>query len=332
MAEITTTEVKDYLSQIQGREVTLSDLRKELNILAGSKSFDAIRNILFRLVEQRIVRPTGKKDGSYKVITQVVPVPLFSVNRERRPPFDLIFPRDYDTMEQMSIVDDIVIREGDLILVSGLSNFGKTTLCMNFCGENSDKRPVLMGNEYTTLVEDKFTVTPRILNKLDAMDWVSWVDVDGNDKVTLLPVRDDYAEHIIKDRINIIDWVNIDTGEHYMIGTLLESMKRRIGRGILIVAIQKAEGATAGRGGQFTKDFADLELLVDKLGTSDTLLTIGKVKEYKNSIIGKSFGYSIEQGVKIKNFREVRKCSNCHGYGSIRGQECQTCLGAKFIG
>jgi len=72
-------------------------------------------------------------------------------------------------------------------------------------------------------------------------------------------VKSDYVEHIVPDKINIIDWINIDSGEHYMIGSILEGIKRQLGRGIAIVAIQKAEGATAGRGGQFTRDFADLD-------------------------------------------------------------------------
>mgnify|MGYP001608736091 FL=1 len=188
-----------------------------------------------------------------------------------------------------------------------------------------------MGNEYTTLVGNEYVPTPRFLNRLDAMDWVNWVDVDGNDRFMLLPVRDDYAEHIVKDRINIVDWVNIETGEHYMIGSILGGMKKPVGRGIVVAVIQKAEGASAGRGGQFTKDFADLELLIDKFGDSDVLLTIGKVKEYTRSVIGKTYAYSIDKGVKITNFREVKKCTDCHGQGFKAGKPCETCFTHKFV-
>ncbi len=353
MPEITTQVVKDYLVGIQGQVVTLDQIRKELGISrynpngAFNKSFDSIRNIMFQLAEGRIVKPTGKRSGEYKVVTQVEPVRVFLPNREKRPPFELIFPRDFDSMmeigssgEEGSTPFNAVLREGDLILISGLSNFGKTTLCIRFCGENIDKRPVLMGNEYTQLVPDKEDATksiyipaPRFLNRLEGMDEIEWTDGDGNDKFTLLPVRDDYADHIIKDRINIIDWINIDTGEHYMIGTILEGIKRNLGRGIAIVAIQKAEGAAAGRGGQFTKDFADLELLIDRFGTSDVLLTIGKVKEYTKPIIGKTFAYAITHGgVRIQNFREVKRCIECHGQGFVKGGgACELCHGNKYV-
>ncbi len=334
---ITTADVKKFLKNIEGKEISLTALRNELGIKRDDKSFDAVRNILFQLSEQKegtkLVRPSGKKDGVYKVIKQVSPVAVFSIERERRPVFDLIFPRDFLSMQEMFFRDSIVIREGDLILISGVSNFGKTTLCMNFCGENIDANPVLMGNEYTTTEEEP---TPRFLNRLDSMDvnktgWIDWIDVDGNDKFTLLPVREDYAEHIVKNKINIIDWINIETGEHFMIGTVLDGIKRNLGRGVGIIAIQKSEGADAGRGGQFTKDFADLELLIDRFGESDVLLTIGKVKEYTHPVVGKTYAYSILNGVKIVNFREVKRCPHCKAQGWTKGEKCEFCLGKKFV-
>jgi len=325
MEEITTAEIRAFLDQIQGKEITLKELRSEFNIQSGTKSFDLVRNIMFRLAEQKIIKPTGKKNGAYKVILQVKPVQIFGVQRERRPPVDLIFPKDFDTGMEMDFAEDVIVREGDLILISGLSNYGKTTLAMNFCGENIDKHPVLMGNEF---VDPLGEPVPRFLNRLDSMKWVEWADENGNDKFTLLPVRDDYAEHIVKDKINIIDWINIETGEHYMIGTVMDGLKRNVGRGVVIATIQKAEGAQAGRGGQFTKDFADLELLIDKLGKSGILLTIGKVKEHNKPVMGKTYGYSIHKGVQILRFREVKRCTKCHGKGfTSQGGECSECIG-----
>jgi hypothetical protein len=333
MAEITTVEVKDYLLQCQGREITLPELRREMNIIPGSKSWEAIRTIMFRLAEQRIVAPTGKRNGTYKVISQVQAVRAFVPGREKRPPVQLMFPRDSNTGMEMDFANDVIVREGDLILISGLSNYGKTTLCLSFCAENIDAHPILMGNEYTTIVEDEYVPTPRFMNRLESMNHIQWVDEAGNDKFVLLPVRADYAEHIVRDRINIIDWINIDTGEHYMIGTVLEGIKRQLGRGVAIVALQKGEGAAAGRGGQFTKDFADLELLLDKFGDlGDVLMTIGKCKEATKSVTGKNYSYGIaDNGTKIINFREVQKCYECKGSGFKAGKPCDVCNTHKWI-
>ncbi len=331
MPELVVETVREFLLALQGKEIDLDTLRRELHLDPNGKSWDGLRTMMHRLAEQKIVKPSGKRGGVYKVITQVKPVQVFGVIRERRPPFDLIFPKDFDTGREMMFAEDAVIREGDLILISGMSNFGKTTLCLNFCGENIDKYPVLMGNEYTTIDQEP---SPRLLTRLDGMDWVEWVDVDGNDKFTLLPIWDDYAEHIVKDKINIIDWINLQ-GEYYMISPVMEAIKRALGRGIGIIALQKNEGFTAGRGGAPTKDFADCELLIDKYGDSEILLTIGKVKEYKNRLLGKTYAYGISGGVKIINFREVVKCHVCYGKGWAKAgnstKPCDTCGKTGYI-
>jgi len=330
MAEITTDEVRGYLNKKQGQLVTLDEIRYEFQVEKGTKSFDAVRNIMWQLVGQKIVKPTKRKE--YKVIRQVKPIKVFGTDRERRPPFPLVFPKEFSTGEEMLFAGDVIVREGDMILISGMSNFGKTTLCMNFCGENIDYRPVLMGNEYTTIDDEP---TDRFLNRLDNMDWVKWTNGDGSDKFELLPVWDDYAEHIIKDRINIIDWINLP-GEYYMISPVMEGIKRAIGKGIAIIALQKKEGEAAGRGGSMTRDFADCELLIDRFGKDGVLLTVGKVKEYTGPVIGRTFAYSIHKGVKIVDFHEVKGCYSCKGKGEKweKGSGnvmCGICDGKKYI-
>ena len=321
MTERLSDKLREFLATCEGREVSLKYLREELKIDPNSPAWNGLREYLRQLIEKKIVRPSGRNDGVYRVIKKADPINVFGEPLSE--PVVLFFPRDFDTMMEMNFAEDLIIRECDLILISGRSNYGKTQMCMSFAGENIDSNPVLMGNEYTTL-ENK--PSPRFLNRLKNMDWIKWQDDNGKQKFTLLPVRSDYAEHIVKDKNNIIDWINIDTGEHYMIGTIMESIKRELGKGIGIIAIQKAEGADSGRGGQFTKDFADVEILLDKMPESDdVLLTLGKVKESSRKVTGRTFAYGISQGVKIINFREVHKCKDCFGKGWKFNKPCETC-------
>ena len=340
MPEITIEKVRTFLKKWEGQEISLPTLRSELGILQydGSgkptKAFDDIRDIVFSLTEQKILRHT--KRGVYMVVKQVTPIQVFGVEREDIPPFDLIFPRCFDTMMEMDFAEDVVIREGDLVLISGMSNFGKTTLCLNFCGENIDTKPILMGNEYTIMTDTGYDVAPRFKSRLNIMSntngegWIDWRDNKGNDKFTLLPVWADYAEHIVKNKINIVDWINLP-GEYYMISPVMEGIKKALGRGIGIIAIQKNETSTAGRGGSMTRDFADLEILIDRFGNNEVLLTLGKVKEATKGVTGKTYAYSISQGVKIINFREVKKCPACRATGYTKGEKCSMCYGNKFV-
>jgi len=330
MAEITASEIRDYLLNIQGREIDLDKLRREFRITQESKSWDGIRTIMFRLADgkHRLVKPSGRRDGVYKVIKQVKPVSVFGVERERRPPFPLVFPRDFDTGMEFPFSEDIVIREGDIVLIAGQSNYGKTTIAMQFCAENIDRNPVLMGNEYTKDDEP----LPRFLNRLDAMDWVEWTNGDGGDKFLLLPVDADYPEHIVEDRINIADWVKLDPNRLYEISDTMDAMKKAVGKGIVIAVIQKSETSDSGRGGQFTKDFADVELLIDRHTDNESRITIGKVKESTRHVIGRSWAYEISKGVKLHNIREVVKCFTCHGFKYIKGKgACDTCCAVGWI-
>ena len=329
MAEITASEIKTFLQKIQGKKISLQELRIEFNIVSGTKSFDSVRNIMFQLAEQKVVKALDR--GIYKVVTQVKPVKVFAAGRERRPPFELFFPKDFNTGMEMGFAEHIVIREGDIVTIGGVSNYGKTCLALHFCGENIDYNPILMGNEYTTRIgdTDEFEPTPRLLNRLDNMDWVQWTNGTGEDRFELMPVREDYAEHIEKDRINIIDWINLDGGKLYEISKVMDGIKAELGRGIGLLVLQKGEGDMM-RGGQFSKDFVDCELLIDKFTETESMLTIGKVKEYTKPVIGKKYAFAISEGVKIINFREIVKCSQCWGHGVIRGKECDKCYGQKY--
>ena len=321
MAEITPDNVREFLRPYEGQKITIGEIRHELKIDKEDKSFDAIRVIMFRLAQDGVVKPTGKR-SEYKVIKKVKPVPIFSVQRERRPPFKLMFPKDRTTEMEFPFAERVVIREGDCILLAGQSNFGKTTLAMNFLGENIDQYPVLLGNEFTRDDEPE----ARFLDRLDTMNWVEWTNGDGMDKFTVLPVYEDFAENIIKDKINIIDWINLP-GEYYMISSVMEGVKRAVGKGIAVVVLQKNEGVDYGRGGALTKDFADLELLLDKHSDIESRITVGKCKEKTASVAGRSWAFSISKGVNIKNIREVKKCKKCWGKGYIGGNACPNCEG-----
>ena len=327
MPERLSDKLREFLRGAQGRNVTLGYLRGELKINPEDPAWESLGREMRRLVTEKIVRPSGLNDGAYHVVRQVKPVRVFIKDRERRPPFDLRFPRDFDTGMELDFAEHIVIREGDIVSIGGMSNWGKTTLALQFLGENIHHNPVLMGNEYTTRIgeTDEYEPTPRFLNRLDNMEWVEWTNGDGEDAFLLLPVRADYAEHIVKDKINIIDWINLEGGQLYDISKVMDNIKAELGRGIAIPVLQKGEGTNAPRGGQFAKDFTDCELLIDRLSDAESMLTVGKVKEYTKPVIGKKYAFGISQGVKIINFREITKCKKCWGKG------CDDCYRTGYV-
>ena len=148
MVDRLSDRLEEYLATARGRNVILKDIRAYLNIEPGSKDDQNLRTQMSTtMVKNKIVTPSGRNDGVYKVVTQVKPVRVFVKERERRPPFQLFFPKDFDTGIEMSFAESIVIREGDIVTIGGVSNYGKTCIALNFCGENINYLPVLMGND-----------------------------------------------------------------------------------------------------------------------------------------------------------------------------------------
>ena len=316
-------KLKEFLMTAQGKDLSLDHLRKELKLDPNRPEWQSIRKTMFDLVKDGLVKPSGRNDGVFKVIVQVKPVKVFG--RERRGKINFNFPIDQNTGEEMSFARDIVFREGDLILISGVSNYGKTAFCLNLTAQNIEAEPVLMGNEYTGVDNEP---TARFLDRIDRMTWLAWAYDDGNDRFTLLPVRDDFADHVIRDKINIIDWINTPSGEFFLISKISEDIKRAVGKGIAVAVIQMGQGADAGRGGQFTRDFADVELLLSPYGNSETLLVIGKVKESLKRVSGRAFAFTIQDGVKIISFRELLKCGCLKGWRGTK--KCENCNGSGW--
>ncbi len=325
MVEITIADVRRFLIPLQGRVVDYKYLREEMRIDPNGKSWDNIRSIMFDLAFEKLVKPSGKRDGVFKVIKQVESVKVFGIENNTGE-FGLMFPRDFDTGMEIGVAEHLVIRPGDLMLLAGVSNFGKTALSVNFLAENIDKHQCsLLGNEFTTLDNKP---TPRFLNRLKVADWVQWADEAGNDKFELLPVREDFEEHVRDGKVNIIDWINISSGEHYLISGMLERIKHGVGNGIAIVVIQKEESRELGRGAGYTRDFADVYLTIDKHGEFESRLTVGKVKESRGSIVGRSWAFRISEGVKLHDIREIVKCPTCYGKGWVKsGQSSAPCSG-----
>lgn len=322
---LTLQQIKIWID-LEIDEFKLEDFRKKYQIAGDSPNF---HTHIQRLIEQRYIKKV--KRATYRKVKLAQAIKVFG--RQRRPLVIIKPPEDRDTGEPMDFLSDIVFREGDLILISGFKNRGKTNLCLNIIGENLDKNPVLMGNEYTVMGKDgDFEPSPRLLNRLDSMNWVKWIDGNNKERFELLPVYQDYAEQIRPGRLNVIDWINLP-GEYYMISPVMEEIKRSLGSGIGIVVLQKNPGSEHGRGGNPSKDFADVELLLDPFGEDKdaVMLTVETVKESKQAVQGRKFVYKIRKGVEIVNLREVVKCGKCFGKGWRHDKPCDVCDKVGYI-
>ena len=314
-------KIREYLATCEGRNVNLKDIRTFLKIEPGSKDDQNLRTWMCTTgIKKRIVSPSGRSDGIYKVIRKVEPVEWW--RGETQEPLNFQFPKDYKLRTKFGLEDYIEVFEGDLILVTGASNYGKTALVINILAENLNSfECVLMGSEYTA-ADGK--ISPKFKRRLENMSWANWMN-GGSPRFTLLPVSEDFPDYIKPDCLNVIDWITLP-GEYYLIDHVLKTSKDRIGKGVLVAVLQKHKGAEYGEGGERTERYADVYLKIDPFGESESLLTIGKVKSPKGKIFNRGWVFSVvDSGANIYNIREVKKCDNCFGKGWRHGVPCSAC-------
>ena len=333
MVERLIDKLRVILTTAEGREISLRQLREELRLEPGTPQWESIRVSMLRLVEQKVVKPSGRSDGVYKVLVPISPVAFSLDGEDTEGVLDVRFPRSYIDDTGFDLEELVEISKGDLILVTGETNYGKTAIALSMLGENLGllSGNTLMGSEYTSSAGE---ISPKLKRRLRRMDWAKWVD-NGTPRFKLLPVEHDYEDYVKADDLTVIDWLTLP-GEFYMIDSVMKTIKNSIGMGLGVVVIQKNKNAEFGEGGQRSERYADLVLKVDRFGDNESIMTIGKVKSAKGKATGRHFAFTItDYGANFQYIREVVKCGKCWSRGYIKdsgeSKRCPICKGLKFV-
>ena len=325
MEELTAERVKGFI-EIEDDEFYIDKLREKHGISPESSVFHMT---IKRLVADKKLKRIGR--GLYRRITQVEPVIWWEDENEE--PIDFRFPKSYDDITEFGIENLVEVFAGDMILIAGSSNYGKTTMALSLLGENIGLFPaVLMGSEYTAA---NGKISPKFRRRMKRMGWVEWINGDGKPSFELLPVGADYEDYVKADHLNVIDWISLP-GDYYMIDRVMKSIKDKVGNGIAVAVLQKNKTSEYGEGGERTERYADVYLTIDPYGDRESMLTIGKVKAPKGRATGRMWAFSIvDYGANFHNIREIVKCVKCWGKGYVRsGQNttrCSGCEGKKYI-
>jgi len=299
--------------------------KEAMNGEVSPEAYGHLRKIFHDLVIDRKAKSSGYRDGYYERLEQIEPIRSFSPNEDQF--YDLVFPLGHGgDGSEFGFENYMDISPGDLIVITGVSNYGKTGLVLNIMGENLDKGVTLMGNEYVTA--DRI-ITPKLKRRLLRMNWVEWEDGNGELRFELLPVKHNYEDYIRKDRLNIIDWISMPK-DFWGIAQIMDSIKSRIGNGLVVLVLQKVRGRDWGDGGEFSERLSDVYFKIDPFGENESMLTVGKVKEPKGRITGRSWAFSIvDGGANLHNIRELKRCPKCRGAHSSKN--CPSCHGKGFV-
>lgn len=276
----------------------------ELSKLVGKGTLEKVTSPLYKPIYRYI-------DNTCKYIDWV--------NAPDSDVLDIKWPYGVDDGSQFGFDGRVRVAPGDVIVVAGTSNMGKTAFCMNFLWENMDTYAcTLMGNEYSP---------GKFRRRSGRMTWKNPIGDDGKSKFELIERREGWKDIIRPNNINIIDWINL-SDKFYEIGKIIEDIQARLHNGIVLISLQKDEHKTRGLGGGFSEHLSSLYLTVDY-----ERLTIIKAKEWVEwNPNGKIYGFRIVNGgTKFHNIRQVRKCRGCWGSGRAKGGECEPCGGTGYV-
>jgi hypothetical protein len=191
----------------------------------------------------------------------------------------------------LSIEEYVNLFPGNLAVVAGATNSGKTALLLNVVYLNHQTFPMPI---YYFCSEMGDVELKERLEQFDGMAIEEW-NFKAIDRST------DFADVIVPDCLNIVDYLEL-TEDLWAVNTHLTAIARKHGNGLSIVALQKKEGQKWGRGQEFSAEKSKLYLSMDK-----GKLTIVKGKSWANKSVnpnGLFVRFNINKGCQIEMTQE----------------------------
>jgi len=248
-------EILEWLALQEGY-ISVTECDRELQIV--TKEQKANRRVIFhRLAKDEKIIKT-ETSGKYRVPTKDYEV-MDANNIPTGKPLDIRLPFWLDQY--------VEILPGDLIVIAGTPNSGKTALFLDTVAHNMNAWEC-----WYFSTEMGPTAWARRRDKRDPpLEW----------KFKFVHGFSNYEDIIKPDAMNFIDYVEQNEGEAFKIPGILAKIQRKLRKGVAFVALQKNQGMEWGIGGQQTKAKPALFLAVEPDYPQGAKIRVVKAKAFK---------------------------------------------------
>ncbi len=259
----------------------------------------AVRIALSRR-KDKLIRKVGSKDGVYEKIQQDIEFIQFEEGEEK--PFPVVMPMGLNNLVEIS--------SGNIILVAGEYNAGKTTFLLNLLASNKNKIPI----RYLSSEMDASEFKKRFRGFNLPLDF--WKPDDMSDYIKL-KIGNNYHNCLKPDGLNIIDYLEFRESDYTLGAEIMRQIHDALGKGICVVAIQKKEGTRLPRSGDLVLEKPRLAIALSKCpGEKEEI--IAEILKAKITILGKCDGkkakYEIlDRGSRLKETRAWGYWSESYG-------------------
>lgn len=221
-----TQDIRDWIELSEG-EFQTRDINEELNIPKHHKAKVSV--ILSRLLQEGLTERTGKRTGCFRRIDKKAD--LMDIYNTPDELVDLLLP--------FCIHELVEIRPGNIIVVAGTVNSGKTAILLNIVRDNLDKFSFHYFNSEMGAGELRL----RVKNFKDT-PFEAWKDVKFKERY------ENFHDVIVpgKGNVNVIDFLEL-TDEFYLVNKRITQIHRKLDGAIAIIAIQKNPGVKVPLGG-----------------------------------------------------------------------------------
>ena len=237
--------------------------------------------------DQNLIKKDLKIKGKYYVIDSTIE--WVDLSKADEAAFPIILP--------FNLHEKVHIPHHSIIVLAGSSNAGKTAYILNTLKLNmkQDYEKIYLMSEMS---DGEYK--DRVLSFGDPIGlWQSHIkaasksyDFDGA------------VQHYNPDGLTCIDYLEEIDGEYFKIPSHIRNIYDSLGKGVVIVAIQKKAAADIARGGEATKDKARLYMTLDILCSLEHCvicsLKLSKVKKsIKENMQDKELHFRIERGAHV---------------------------------
>jgi len=231
------------------------------------------------------IQKVGMRDGIYRRIDK--DVVHIDFNAEEGASSTVKLPLDLDSM--------VNICEGNIILISGEYNAGKTTFALNVLQMNKNRMKIRYIS--SEMRAGEFKSRWKTFN-LDPEFWLP------DEMTEYVELGNNLTNLIIPDALNIVDYLEFKDGDYTKGAEYMRQVHDKLSTGVAIVCNQQKEGVRLPRSGDLIMEKPRLAVTFRKLQTqTEEIMGIAEIQKAKNVRVGKLDGKKLQYEIKDKGSR-----------------------------